>query len=150
MKLKFFPILVVTLTSISIIATACQSPKAETPSSSEPNAQAQNVRMKDFPVPPGLELTQEQKTKLTEVQQSTRSKIESILTQEQKEQLKVAVEQNKDQRGVLQNLNLSSEQKTQIQEIMQSQREQLSNIFTSEQKQQLQQLRQEKPFPDAP
>ncbi|NJR74650.1 MAG: hypothetical protein HC773_15410 [Scytonema sp. CRU_2_7] len=51
-------------------------------------------------------MTQEQKTKLKEVQENTRSKMEGILTQEQKEQLKVAVEQNKDQRGVLQNLNL--------------------------------------------
>ncbi|WP_232224090.1 Spy/CpxP family protein refolding chaperone [Mastigocladopsis repens] len=137
------------MTAISLSTTACQDQKVGT-QSPEPPGQVQNLGMKEPPVSSDLDLSEEQKTQFKEIQKNTHSQVQSILTQEQKEQLKTATEQGKEPWVAMQGLNLSSDQTEKMRKLMQSQREELSNILTAEQKQKLQQMRQGKPTSDAP
>lgn len=104
-------------------------------------AQAQQSGIPDTSTPSALKLTGEQKTKIQEIQENYRSKIENILTNEQKNQLKTAREQGKDPRTLMQSLNLTDDQKQQLKTLRQSQRQELENVLTDEQKQQLQGMR---------
>ncbi|MBD2436683.1 Spy/CpxP family protein refolding chaperone [Nostoc sp. FACHB-110] len=107
-----------------------------------------------------LGLTDAQKTRIQEIQRNTRSQLEGVLTQEQKDQLKAAFEARRAQRQANQGqqrqpgertgrpgkdfagLNLTEAQKTQIRQIRESSKQQIEAVLTSEQKAKLQQLRQ--------
>ncbi|QNP28958.1 Spy/CpxP family protein refolding chaperone [Cylindrospermopsis curvispora] len=105
-----------------------------------------------------LNLTSEQQAKIREIRRDTHSKIEGILTPEQKIKFQAAVKQHQieypnpgeskpryhGRRGhmgdVLRSLGLTDGQKNQIREIRASSRQQIQSVLTPEQKAQLQQF----------
>ncbi len=101
-----------------------------------------------------LNLTSEQQAKIRDIRRDTYSKIESILTPEQKTKFQAAVKQRETEysnpsgskrgRGlnVLRSLGLTDEQKNQIREIRASSRQQMQAVLTPEQKAQWQQFQQ--------
>jgi Spy/CpxP family protein refolding chaperone len=93
----------------------------------------------DFPMLSELDLTEEQKSQLEAIWESSRSEIESLLTPEQQEQFQTVRQQRQELREAREELNLSSEQKDQIRSIMQSAREEARNVLTDEQRQELRQ-----------
>ncbi|MDJ0773143.1 MAG: P pilus assembly/Cpx signaling pathway, periplasmic inhibitor/zinc-resistance associated protein [Mastigocoleus sp. MO_167.B18] len=95
-------------------------------------------------IPPRFEklnLTDKQKSQMTEIIQQGREDIEEILTPEQKQKFKRTIANGQRNRKAMRSLNLNEEQKDQIREIMESQRSEVEAILTDEQKQQLQELR---------
>jgi len=156
MKFKSVPLLAVAIASTAMILAACKAPSSPTQQATTSSAQAQTTEMPDAstlpdsgsngsmrgsPLPPELKLTDEQKTKLKQVQENYRSKMETILTDEQKNKLKEARQQGKG-RAAMQSLNLTDAQKQQMKDLRKSQRQEIDNILTAEQKQQLQNMRQ--------
>ena len=137
MQLKFMPMLVgaIALT----VATTPLAVKAE-PALRSPLAQAQAQEPHGFQ---RLGLTQEQKTKMAQIRQNTRSQIEAILTPQQREQFQAAMQDSRpNKRQAFAALNLTPEQKAQMRQIRQSAKSQFEAVLTPEQRQQLQQSRQ--------
>lgn len=97
-----------------------------------------------------LNLTDAQKEQMRQVRESTRTRIEGVLTQAQRDQLNAAKgQQGQGQRGqrgqrrqVWSSLNLTSEQQAQIRQIRQESKQQMEAILTPEQRQQMEQMRQ--------
>jgi Spy/CpxP family protein refolding chaperone len=102
-----------------------------------------------------LGLTEAQQTRLRQIQQNTRTQIEGVLTQEQKDQLRTAAEARRAQRQAGQpgqrqgrggkgfaGLNLTEDQKSRIQAIKESSKQQMDAVLTPEQRTKLQQIRQ--------
>ncbi|WP_013323904.1 Spy/CpxP family protein refolding chaperone [Gloeothece verrucosa] len=89
-----------------------------------------------------LNLTPEQQTQMRQIWQSTRTQIENVLTEEQKNQLRTAKDKGQNMRQVWSSLNLTSEQQSQIQAIRQDSQQKMKAILTPEQQQQLEQMRQ--------
>jgi Spy/CpxP family protein refolding chaperone len=89
-----------------------------------------------------LNLTQEQKDQMAQIRQETRSQIEAILTQEQRDKFKAAMESKQGRRAAIAAMNLSDAQKTQMRAIKESAKSKIDAILTQEQRQQLQQMRQ--------
>ncbi|HEY9674308.1 MAG TPA: hypothetical protein V6D11_22905 [Waterburya sp.] len=155
MKFKSIPLLAVTFAATAMILAACQTQSSPTSNATGSSAQAQNTGMPDAappapdakgsmqgaPLPPNLNLTDEQKAKIKTILENYRPKMESILTEEQKNKLKEAQQQGKT-RAAMQSLNLTDSQKQQLKDLRQSQRQDIENVLTNEQKQQLQQMRQ--------
>lgn len=137
MQLKFIPMLVgaIALT----IATNPLAVKAE-PGLKSPLllTQAQEPRGLER-----LQLTQEQRAKMDEIRRNTRSQIEAILTPQQREQLKAAMQEpRQNKRQAFAALNLTPEQKAQMRQIRQSAKSQFKAVLTPEQLQQMQQNKQ--------
>lgn len=156
MKFKTVPMLAVTIAGTAMILAACQSPNPSNQADPTSPDQAQNTEssststapdsgstssMQGAPLPSNLKLTDEQKTKLKGIQENYRSKMENILTDQQKNDLKAAKGQGKGRKG-MQSLNLTDAQKQQMKELRQSQRQEVDNVLTAEQKQQLKTMRQ--------
>lgn len=97
-----------------------------------------------------LNLTADQKAQLKQIRESTRTKIEAILTPEQKAQLAAAKQQRQQgqrgqkARGMWASLNLTADQKAQIKSIRQDAKQQMDAVLTAEQRQQLEQARQQR------
>ncbi|WGV25241.1 Spy/CpxP family protein refolding chaperone [Halotia branconii] len=137
MKFRFFSVLIFTTAAITTIASALhaqfppnqgQFPEKEGFPSRE---QGQQSFFKD------LNLTQEQKDKLKEVQEENKSAIDEILTSEQRDTLRQAFAAGKKPPEAMQSLNLSDDQKQKIQEIMELQKQKISEILTPEQQEKL-------------
>jgi Spy/CpxP family protein refolding chaperone len=156
MKFKSVPLLAVTIAGTAMILAACKAPNQPEQQATGSSAQAQNTEMPDTSNPPGrgsnnsmrgdglppsLNLTDDQKTKIKAIQENYRSKMQSILTDQQKNQLKAAREQGKGRSG-MQSLNLTDAQKQQMKDLRQSQRQEMYKVLTAEQKQQLQKMGQ--------
>ncbi len=156
MKFKSISMLAVTIAGTAMMLAACQSPNASTQAAPASPDQAQTTEAPDTATPPdsgstdsmrgaslpsNLKLTDEQKTKLKGIQENYRSKMENILTDQQKNQLKAAQGQGKGRKG-MQSLNLTDAQKQQMKDLRQSQRQEVDNVLTAEQKQQLKTMRQ--------
>lgn len=103
-----------------------------------------------------LGLTDAQKTQIQQIQRNTRSQIEGVLTQEQKDQLRTASEARRAQRQAGQpgqrlgrqgknfaSLNLTADQKSRIQAIRETSKRQIEAVLTPEQRTKLQQFRQD-------
>jgi periplasmic protein CpxP/Spy len=84
-----------------------------------------------------LNLSEEQKSKLKDIQEDTRSQIEDIFTNEQKNSLQRAVESGKKPPEAIQSINLSDDQKQELKEVMESEKQKISEILTAEQKEKL-------------
>lgn len=103
-----------------------------------------------------LNLTDAQKTQMRQIREATRQQIENVLTPEQRNTLRTAMEQRRQQRGqqqaqqrgqrgqVWSSLNLSAEQQAQIKRIRDESRQRMQAVLTPEQQQQMQQMRQER------
>ncbi|NJP08600.1 MAG: hypothetical protein HC866_03275 [Leptolyngbyaceae cyanobacterium RU_5_1] len=156
-----------TIAAIAAIALASNACQAQSPSTIQivdgPISQTQD-RPPRGPSPfADLNLTAEQRSKISEIRKKTRTEIEKILTAEQKAQLRTAMQNRKPPSPGMQGpppdagmqgpppgagmqgppgmtaLNLSDEQEQKIQNLVQSEREQISNILTAEQREKLRQ-----------
>lgn len=154
------------LKSLSLIAgavaltltTTSFAVKAQTSSASPlllAQAQQQGPRQGKKAFWSELGLTQAQQTRLREIRQNTRTQIEGVLTQEQKDQLRAAAEARRTQRQAGQpgqrlgrqgrgfaSLNLTEDQKNRIRAIKESSKQQMEAVLTSEQRTKIQQFRQ--------
>ncbi len=95
----------------------------------------------DSPQRTQLNLTQEQKDKIVQIRQQTRTKIQAVLTSTQRDILKAAIENGQNSREIEQSLNLTEAQKAKIGEIIQSSQQQMFAILTPEQQQLIQNSR---------
>ena len=86
----------------------------------------------------GVEITQQQQNQLDEIRRDTRAQIEKILTPEQRQQFKAAIESRQGERSPFAGINLSEDQKTKLQGIVQSAQYRAEAILTPEQRQQIQ------------
>lgn len=91
---------------------------------------------------PNLNLTTEQQSRIRQIQQSTQTQIESVLTAEQKNKIKTGRERGENPRQIFASLNLTQEQQARLKQIMQTSQQQMESVLTPAQRQQLQQLRQ--------
>jgi periplasmic protein CpxP/Spy len=104
-----------------------------------------------------LGLTDAQKAKMQEIRRNTRAEMEKVLTPEQKEQLKAAMQERRGQRSQgegrgeggkgkknnpFASLNLSEAQKTRMQEIKESSKQQMEAVLTPAQREQMKQIQQ--------
>jgi periplasmic protein CpxP/Spy len=91
-----------------------------------------------------LNLTEDQKAQMKQIKESTRTRIEAILTAEQKAQLQTAKQQGQRKREAFKSINLTEAQKEQIRGIRQETQQQMEAVLTPEQRQTLAQMRQER------
>ncbi|WP_017316334.1 Spy/CpxP family protein refolding chaperone [Mastigocladopsis repens] len=90
-----------------------------------------------------LGLTDEQKAKIKEIRSNARAEMDKILTEQQREQLKTAMQNRQGKGDRFASLNLTDQQKNQMRQLMQSQKTQIEAILTPQQKEQLQKYREE-------
>jgi periplasmic protein CpxP/Spy len=135
---------------MSILAGAIALSFAATPlivnAQANPNAPSPGEASQPFKKMEGLNLTQEQKDKMKEIRENTRTQIQGILTAEQQQQFQAAMQSGQRQRRgqVFASLNLTEEQKTKIREVMQTSKQNMRAVLTPEQQQQLEQFRNNK------
>lgn len=104
-----------------------------------------------------LGLSAEQQSQIDAIKRETRTQMEAVLTQEQKNQIQAQLQARQAQRGQRQPgqrqagqrpkkgfgaLNLTDAQKTQMKQIMQSSQQRIQAVLTTEQRAKLQELRQ--------
>lgn len=103
-----------------------------------------------------LGLTDSQKSQIEAIRRDTRTQMEAVLTQEQKNQIQAQLQARQAQRGQRQAgqqpsqrpkkgfgaLNLTDAQKTQMKQIMQSSQQKIQEVLTPEQRTKLQELRE--------
>lgn len=131
MKLTLVPALAGALALT--VAAAPLAVKAEPKQSNSAPEQVQNQ-----PKPVGVELTQQQKSQMNEIRRDTRARIEKLLTPQQREQFKAAVQSRQGGQTAFAAMKLSPEQQNQLQGILQSAQSRAEAILTPEQRQQLQ------------
>jgi Spy/CpxP family protein refolding chaperone len=90
-----------------------------------------------------LNLSEEQKQQLRQIQEETRAQMQALLTPEQQEQFKTAMQNRQGSRSGKTALNLSEEQKAQMRQIMEAKKSRMQAILTPAQQQQLEQMRQQ-------
>jgi periplasmic protein CpxP/Spy len=100
---------------------------------------AQANSLGDLPILSGIELTQQQEDQLAQARRQVRSEIEAIVSPEQKNRFKTALERGDGLRAAIAAMNLSSDQKVQVRQVLQASRSTFSSILTAEQRQQLRQ-----------
>jgi periplasmic protein CpxP/Spy len=86
-----------------------------------------------------LNLTTEQKTKLDQLQATTRTQMDEVFTSEQRQQAKLRQDQRRAMGDKWKSLNLTADQQTKLQEIRRSSKAQFEAILTPEQQQQAKQ-----------
>jgi periplasmic protein CpxP/Spy len=126
MKVKFIPALV---SAIIIMGVTSNISHAQFPSQPPANMQGgiENI--------PGMDFTDEQKEKLKEVKAEMSDRMGQILTSEQQEYVKSAMNTGRNPQEVMKSLNLSRQQKQQMEGVQTWQRNQILSILTNEQKQ---------------
>ncbi|KYC40430.1 hypothetical protein WA1_26850 [Scytonema hofmannii PCC 7110] len=136
MKFKFISVFILTIAAMITTASAIQ---AQFPPSQGQFPGRQNFPIKEQGQPDfkELNLSEEQKDKLKEVQEDTRAQIDEIFTNEQRNTLKQAIEAGKKPPEAMQSIDLSDDQKQQIQEAMESEKQKILEILTPEQQQKL-------------
>lgn len=89
-----------------------------------------------------LNLTAEQQTQMRQIWDSSRTQIENVLTEEQRNLWKTAKDQGQNRRQIWSSLNLTSDQQAQIQRIREESKQKMKALLTPEQQQQLEQMQQ--------
>jgi Spy/CpxP family protein refolding chaperone len=89
---------------------------------------------------PDMNFSDEQKEKLKEVKAEISDRMDKILTSEQQESLKAAMESGTNPQEAMKSLNLSRQQKKELEGVQKWQRNQLLSILTDEQKQKMRQM----------
>ncbi len=94
---------------------------------------------------PDLNLTEAQKQQMQSLKESTRTKINAVLTDAQRTQLEAAIKSGTKPRQAMRSLNLSADQKTRVRAIKEAVKIQKQALLTPEQKQKLQESRANRP-----
>jgi periplasmic protein CpxP/Spy len=97
-----------------------------------------DIRMNRFDK---LNLTADQKTKLDQLQVTTRTQMNEVFTPEQRQQAKLRQDQRRAMGDTWKSLNLTADQQAKLKEIRQSNKAQFEAILTPEQQQQVKQKR---------
>ncbi|MDB9466004.1 Spy/CpxP family protein refolding chaperone [Dolichospermum circinale] len=152
MKLKTLSLLAGTL-ALTLIATPFAVQAQNNPPLPQPGQELQERGPFKH-----LNLNSEQKAKMKEIHTNTRAQIDTILTTEQKNQLKTAMEKRKAERqqrqrqhhsghekkgDIFNSLNLTDKQKDQIKQIHDSERQKMQAILTRQQQTQMKKFRGE-------
>jgi Spy/CpxP family protein refolding chaperone len=155
MKLKTLSLLAGTL-ALTLIATPFAVQAQNNPPLPQPGQEVQERGPFKH-----LNLTSEQKAKMKEIHTNTRAQVDAILTTEQKNQLKTAMEKRKAERqqrqgqhhsghekkgDIFNSLNLTDKQKDQIKQIHDSERQKMQAILTPQQQAQMKKFRGEMRF----
>jgi periplasmic protein CpxP/Spy len=90
----------------------------------------------------GIQLTEGQKKKINAIRTETRTKIEGIFTDQQKQQLQAAIESGQSPRDAFGALKLTSKQQQDIQEVLAYSNKKMEAVLTDEQKRQLIEMQQ--------
>jgi periplasmic protein CpxP/Spy len=91
-----------------------------------------------------LDLTPDQEEQLAQIRQNTRTQLETLLTPEQREQLKTTMQAGGTFRDALAAMNLSDDQHTQLRSVFRSAHQQARDVFTPEQQQEIRELIQDR------
>ncbi|OUL20233.1 hypothetical protein BV372_33165 [Nostoc sp. T09] len=150
MNYKFNFKLILGAAAIAILTAGCQlsSPSGSaTPNNSTQKATNSSVKTTGIATAsdriPDLNLTDTQKAKAKQIGEQTQAKILALLTSDQQEKFKAAIQsQQESPMRVLRSLNLSAEQKQQIREIQRNQRQEFQAILTPEQQAKMKQHRE--------
>lgn len=137
MKLKIMPLL-----AGAIALTVAAAPLAV---KAEPNQSNQPVPKQAQNRPPvvKVKLTQQQQNQLDQIRRDTRAQIEKLLTPQQLEQFKSAMQSPQGRQAAISAMNLSEAQKTRLKTIVQSAQSRAEAILTPQQRQQIQQSSQQ-------
>jgi len=90
-----------------------------------------------------LGLSDSQTEQIKQIHSSTREQIQQIITPEQKQAFKTAMQNHQGFKAARQAMNLTDEQKSQLKQVWQSSHDQIQAILTPSQQTQLEQLRQQ-------
>ena len=136
-KLKLMPFL-----AGAIALTVASFPSAV---KAEPSqlAQAAPNQSQAKPQLAGVEITPQQQEQLAKLSRDTRAQIEAVLSPQQQEQFKTAMQSRQAPQNTFANMNLSTEQQNQLQGIMQTAQTRAEAILTPEQRQKIQQNMQQ-------
>lgn len=142
MKLKFIPMLVLTSVLAIALTAAPLSVQAQTttqPSQSVPSQPGEQSQPAN-----SLNLTQAQKEKLIQIKHDASDQFQKLLTPEQQEKFKAAIQTPEGRQNLWATLNLSSEQQTRLRSIIQTAKSRTDAVLTVEQRQQAQQNLQQR------
>lgn len=130
MKTKVFPLLsgvfALLLATAPIIPLFTQTALADTGTTQRSRGEGKFAK---------LNLTDDQKTQLQKIHESTRQQLDGIFTSEQKEQMKTARQEHQKP-----DLNLTEEQKEKINAVRTEAKTQIDAVLTPEQRQQLKEM----------
>jgi Spy/CpxP family protein refolding chaperone len=142
MKIKLMPMLAGVI-ALGVVATPLVV-KAQANTSDQPvPAQSKHHHQSIWDK---LGLSDQQKAQIHQIHQDTHTQMQSILTQEQQDQLKAATQngQGKNHQAWRQVMaSLTSDQKAKMQELRQQEKSRTEGILTPDQKQQWQQMQQQ-------
>lgn len=122
----------------AIALTVAAAPLAVKAQPSQPNQPVPKPAQNQSQIA-GVELTQQQQTQLAQIRSDARTAIEKLLTPQQLEKFKTAMQSPQDRQAAIAAMNLSEDQKTQLQTIVQSAQTRAEAILTPEQRKQIQQ-----------
>lgn len=108
------------------------------------NQPNQSLQAQNKPQFAGVELTQQQKDQMEQIRRDTRVQIEQLLTPQQREQFKTAMQNRQGGRAAFAAMNLSPEQQTKMRTILQSSKSRAEAVLTAQQRQQIQKYIQER------
>jgi Spy/CpxP family protein refolding chaperone len=91
-----------------------------------------------------LGLSETQRTQIEAIKSETKTLIEGVLNEQQRQQLQAARQNGQGKRGVWSSLNLSEQQKNQIRSIKQAQKAKMEAVLTPAQREQLQQMKNQR------
>jgi len=135
MKLKLMSML-----GGAIALTVAAAPLAVKAQPSQPSQPVPGIGAQNRPGPGGgVQLTQQQREKLLQIRRDTSAQMQKILTPEQQNKLKAALQSGQDRRAAVAAMNLTPQQQEQIRKIRQSANSQVESILTPQQRQQIQQ-----------
>lgn len=90
-----------------------------------------------------LGLSDPQKSQIKEIRSSTREQIKQIITPDQEQAFKTAIQNHQGFKAARQAMNLTDDQKSELKQIRQSSRDQIKAVLTPDQQTKLQELRQQ-------
>jgi periplasmic protein CpxP/Spy len=125
MKLKLISILAGAVVFVALLSAIAVHAQPQIPSEILP------------PMMSGITLTPEQETQLQQVRSQTQNQIESILTPEQRDRARAALEQGEGIQRTIASMDLTKEQQTQLRTVFQSARQQMAHIITPQQRRQI-------------
>ena len=122
----------------AIALTVAAAPLAVKAQPNQPNQPARG-QAQNQPRIAGVEITQKQQQQLAEIRRDTRAQVEKLLTPQQRQQFKAAIDGPRQGQSPFAGMNLSEDQQTKLQAIVQSAQYRAEAILTPEQRQQIQQ-----------
>jgi len=90
-----------------------------------------------------LGLSDSQKAQIKQIRASTRAQRQQIITPEQQQAFKTAIQNHQGFKAAIQALNLTDQQKSDLKQLKESERDQIKAVLTPDQQAQLEQLHQQ-------